>query len=530
MKKIIGLLILIGFIVWACENPLEGFTLRFKEPIEKAKLDIRVYNVSGALPQNIKVSFVGPDSSLVVTNLNTKKFKLNAEGVMIVAVNPEIIPSTERPVRFSVIVDAPGYTRAIKSFIYTSQANKSASFPLFNESTPPSGVSSFETTINTDVTTEQKFISVQSSKSEQSTVFFRAGTTLKDIEQNTVLEPLNLVMLHFDNRGSTRGFLPVGGVATNPLDTQGKALADPFDLPNIAGFVSIELSNALGQIVKTLSKPLGIKIELNSSTINPTTGKAIQVGESIPICSYDGDKGEWRVEGSATIAKDASNGKLYVQFDASHLSYWIVCWPRSICRKGPTFTFKSQLKNVDLTYYCQLVDASNNKLFREYYLTVNDGSSFTLTFVPKDISNLKMRVFAANNIMGGDRTKIIAESAVVGLCEDKRLQVDVSSLPVPPSVSVAFDIVCPTGKVMDEQALPSQFRIQFSTPDANSWRELLTLTRTSLKATTYKVLQKGTYDFRASTDGGVTWPYKENKKYLNSALITYKIEDKSFCK
>jgi hypothetical protein len=35
---------------WACQSPLEGFELGFKDPIEKAKIEIRFYNPSGTLP------------------------------------------------------------------------------------------------------------------------------------------------------------------------------------------------------------------------------------------------------------------------------------------------------------------------------------------------------------------------------------------------------------------------------------------------------------------------------------------------
>jgi hypothetical protein len=98
-----------------------------------------------------------------------------------------------------------------------------------------------------------------------------AGTQLTDIDNKPVAGNLNVSIQHFDNRGATRGFLPTGGVATNPVDANGKSLANPFDLPNFAGFVSVVMSNDQGQIVKQLSKPLELSLELNPATYNPRT-------------------------------------------------------------------------------------------------------------------------------------------------------------------------------------------------------------------------------------------------------------------
>lgn len=520
----IVLLIVLG---WACDNPLEGFALRFKEPIDKAKLDIRVYNTNGALPAGLTVRFGGVDSSLVVTNLNTKKFKLSAEGVMIVAVNPEVIPSAENPIKFSVIVEAPGYTKVVRSLIYTSQANKSLSIPLFSESIAPTGVSAQEWD-GLNFRANQTFSSLIKGRSFTNQITLSAETVVKDAWQNIITGTWSLVAHYFDQRA--RGYLPAGGVATNAVDTQGKALSDPFDLPNIAGFVYLEMANELGQTAKTLSKSLYYSMDLSNITQNPQTGKPLAVGDIIPIISYDTDTGQWKLFQTYKVEKNVTTGTLFVRFEVNTLGYWIAGWPRTICRKGPTFAFKSQLKNVDLTYYCQLIDAQTSKVFREYYLNINDGARFTVAYIPMDVQQVQLKVTALNNYTGGDRTQILGTSAIVGLCEDKTLEVDVSKLTVPIVTSVAFNVVCPTGMTVDPTALPAQFRIQVSAVGANSWRDLLTLTRTSTTATTYRVLRNGRYDFRASTDGGVTWPYKENNKLMNTANVTYKIEDKSFCK
>jgi hypothetical protein len=147
MKKILilSIIVLLGF--WACQSPLEGFELGFKDPIEKAKIEIHFYNPSGSLPTDLKISFAGPDSNLVVTNLNTKKFKVSPEGLLIVAVSPDVIPSGDKPVKFTIVADASGYTKSTRMVVFTNQSNQGVWIPMYNENNPPAGVSSKEVII-----------------------------------------------------------------------------------------------------------------------------------------------------------------------------------------------------------------------------------------------------------------------------------------------------------------------------------------------------------------------------------------------
>ncbi|MDI9862196.1 hypothetical protein [Flectobacillus roseus] len=531
MKKILilSIIVLLGF--WACQSPLEGFELGFKDPIEKAKIEIHFYNPSGSLPTDLKISFAGPDSNLVVTNLNTKKFKVSPEGLLIVAVSPEVIPSSDKPVKFTIVADASGFTKSTRMVVFTNQSNQGVWIPMFNENNPPAGVSSKEVNIpNTQggVLSANQTISTGTQKPENASLVLVAGTQLTDIENKPVAGNLNVSIQHFDNRGATRGFLPTGGVATNPVDANGKSLANPFDLPNFAGFVSIVMSNDQGQIVKKLSKPLELSLELNPATYNPRTKTNIKAGDMLPIFSFDIDKYEWKAEGESKIIQEGS--KLITKLNISHLTDWIAGWDREICRQGPTFVFKSNFTDVDLGYYCQIVNSRNSQLLSEFAVGINNNWSYTLSYLPKDADYIMVKVFNFNTHWGGDRINPVASTRELEFCNPQSVEVDVRSIPTPPSVEVAFDIVCSSGKKVDVDALPATFKIQYSEVGKNNWQELIEMRRPNTTARTYKVREKNTYDFRASTDGGVTWPYKQLNKYLESTRISYRIEDKGFCK
>lgn len=531
MKKIfiLCMITLIGF--WACQSPLEGFELGFKDPIEKAKIEIRFYNPSGTLPADLKISFSGQDSNLVVTNLNTKKFKVSPEGLLIVAVSPEVIPTSDKPIKFTIVADANGYTKATKMVVFYSQSNQSVWIPIFNENNPPSGVTSKEVSIPNVQTTglsSNVTISTGTQKAENASLLLQSGTQLTDIDNKLVSGNLNLSLQHFDNRGATRGFLPTNGIATNPVDVNGKSLPNPFDLPYLAGFVSLVMSNERGQIVKYLSKPIVLSLELNPSTYNPRTNANIKVGDSIPVLSFDIDRYLWKVEGETKVVQEGN--KLVAKVNITHLTDWVLAWDREICRQGPTFVFKSNFNDVDMGYYCQLVNSRTNQVLREYYPGIGNGWSFALTYLPKDAEFIQLKVYNYNGYWGGNKTTPVATTRELEFCNPQSVEVDVRSIPTPPSVEVAFDIVCSSGKSVDVEALPATFKIQYSAVGKNNWQDLIEMRRPNTKAKTYKVREKSTYDFRASTDGGVTWPYKQLNKYLESTRIAYRIEDKGFCK
>lgn len=531
MMKYISIICLLGLLIWACENPIEDFKLKIKDPITKAKVDLHFYNPSGALPVAIKLTVTGRDAAHVVTSLNTTNFRISKEGVCILAVSPTIEPSATNPIQFTIVAEAEGFTPVVRQFVFTSQYNQDYWLPLLSKTAPPAGISTNEfvvpsTTSGVATTTTIKTSNVQ--KQENASLILASGTVLKDQNDETVTGDLRLVFNHFD--AGTAGFLPTGGVAAYPVDKTGKVLDNPFDFVRLGGFISVELSNEKGQLVKGLSQPFKAFVELSSSVQNPVTGASVKVGDVLSLSSYDVEANRWMVEDNVLVEKDGQTGKLGVFFSASHLTYFIVGWRREICRVGPTFVFKSQLKDVDLAYYCQLVNADNGQVFREYWANYNDGASLSINYIPKEIARVKLVAYAYNNVFGGNRTNPIATSQAVSLCGENRLTLDITSLAVPPLIDYAVVLTCPAGKVLDEPSIPAEFRVQYSEPNKNNWQYLLTLTRYVRQARTYKLVVGNHYDLRLSTDGGVTWPYKQVNFFIEKANSTITLEAEDYCK
>jgi hypothetical protein len=66
---------------------------------------------------------------------------------LIVAVSPDVIPSGDKPVKFTIVADASGYTKSTRMVVFTNQSNQGVWIPMYNENNPPAGVSSKEVII-----------------------------------------------------------------------------------------------------------------------------------------------------------------------------------------------------------------------------------------------------------------------------------------------------------------------------------------------------------------------------------------------
>lgn len=522
------------FILSACKNPLDGFQLLFKEPIEISKLEIRFSSTTGKLPDDIKLKIAGKEASKIVTNLNTKNFKVSKEGVIFLAVNPDIIPSVQSPVIFTVSAETEGFTKVIKEFIFTNTSNQFYYPKLFNIKNAPNGVSAnqFKLLTNEGGEVTKPFIIATNYTAKQVGAFVRIqeGTVLFNMQNQIITGDIDLVIHHFDNQSGT-SFIPEGGLARNPMDNHNN-FVDAFRFSRIAGFASIELSSDKQEVVRSFSKPISVTFELNQDTQNPETKAPIKAGDIIPLISYNIYTGIWKIEGSSTVIKNITSGKLECTSTFSYPAYLINGWVSWLCKQGPAFNVKSKFKDVDLAYYYSLTNVKTGNIIESNYVSLNNTSMFKLNYLPKNSEEIKLQLFDYNNIYGGNRTKPIAESVSFKSCENKDFTIDISSLPVPPSIEVEFEITCPQGKTVDKGAIPSQLKTQFSLPDKNQWINMPAISKEVRVAKTYMLQLGQRYDLRASTDGGVTWPYKQNNYLIDKKKWAFEIlgDELGYCK
>lgn len=518
MKKLLFLLLTIT----ACKNPVEDFVLGFKEPIETGTLRIQ-FNLpeEGKVPAGLKFSVTGPDADKMVNHLNAKKFRINAEGVLVLAIDPELTPTPDAPVNFTVVAEAEGYLKVIKSFRYTTRNNRSFSAQMIRAD-QKGALNTRQVEINQQATVEVP------NGVEKLELHFPGGNLFYDENGGTANGPYDLALITYAS-ASALSRVPGGVNVANPRNAAGQPLGNPFTITRVAGMVSMEVSSKNQEVIKSFRDPVRAVMLLNPATLNPETGKAIQAGEQLDILSYDTDQNVWKLEEQAVIQKNAS-GALFTEFSIPHLSYWLAAWTEQICATGPSFRFSSDFTNLDISYVARLVNAKDGSLVREYSVSLNNGARLNVSLLRAMEDPVKLVVLDYNNYHGGDRNKVLATSPEVPLCESQVVDMPAIKLNPPKPLTIVMDNTCPNGSTIPDNMLPAQLRIQFSEVGKNAWREAGIITRGSKTAITYRLLIGKRYDLRGSTDGGVSWPYQTRNALINKANWPAELRDLGYCK
>ena len=513
----------LGAVV-SCENPIKDVQLKFKEPIQVALLELRVLNYKYKVPDNVNIEILGRNKDAVVNTLNIRKFRLNSEGTVVFAINPERVPKTSEPIAYSIILSAPGYISAVIPVKFTSKNNQSKTIflGLENEVENNQVVGNIET-INT---TGQQIKSFSLNKSTISEINIPAGFNANTIDGDPLnIKETQLSILAFDNTKKT--FLPTDGLAQNPVNDSGQKLSNPFKINTLGGFANIQIFDKTGQVGYSFSKPLVLRIYLNSNTINPRTGKAIKLNDQIEIFRYDDYTKTWTKYSSEKILTE--NSQFYVQLSPSFAGVWIAAWASDLCSEGPTFQIKSPYANVDINYLYQILDNTSNTILREFYWPINTSTNYTIRNIEFSENKLKLRILNKSDFRGGD-SKILAESKALNTCEKSTNAMDLMALKIADPIKVKFEVKCPNGEILDEKLIPLEMRTQIRISGEENWKYLGTFTRSTREIESYKLILKSTYDFRLSTDGGVTWPFMESNFKVNVKNWKIEIDASGYCK
>jgi hypothetical protein len=519
----------------ACRNPVEGVQIRLKDPIDRGVVECRLYDPAGnPLPAASRVIMAGPDAGQVVTTLNTNRYKINPDGVLLLAPSPTATVSSQDPFRFTVVVDADDYLTVVQPFALTGENRVSRLIRQISLSKPPRTLTAARTmgrvsAAGTVSGTVSVTTSPASSDADRASVTVVPETTLQDRDGVALGGGLTLAVIHTNTRtGDVTSQVPGGGILNHVNGLNGGASPGTLRVTSMAGSVSIDLYDETYRLAKKLSRPLRWTMDLNPATINGVTGRAVQAGDTIPLFSYDAFTNRWQEEKPGVVVR--SNGRLVYQAEAPHVAAYVVTWSEAVCEAGPIFTISSKLANVDVNYLCRVIDAQSGVQISSFYANVNNGAQIRIANQVKG-RRLKLRIYDETDAWGqGAKGGLMAESAIGTTCDLTPIAVNLGGLPVPPRMTVAIQFSCPGGTTLDESALPAQIRTQYSEAGKENWRELVTATRLVRTVSSYKIRPGRKYDFRASTDGGATWPLRQNDYEIEENEWVLKIRASMYCK
>lgn len=521
----------------ACQNPIDGIQIRVKDPIQAGVVECRLYDPAGSpLPRNSRVIVAGPDADRVVTTLNTTRYKINADGILLLAPSPAVTLSTGQPFRFTIVVEADDYLTVVQPLVLTKADRSTRVVRQISLSKPPRTLMAARTAgrASTDgalvgtlgLTTAEK-----SPDADQATVSLEPGTKLVDRDGTPLRGGLTLAVIHTNARtGDAISQVPGGGILSAVNGLNGGPSPGTLRVTSMAGSVTMEVYDETYRLAQKLSRSGRWTMNLNPATMNRSTGRAVQAGDTIPLFSYDAFANRWQQEQAGVVVRNTQTGRLTYQAEAPRAAAYVATWTESICDAGPVFRVNSKLANVDVNYLCKLIDAQTGAEVSAFYANANNGSLIRITNQVRG-RRLKLRIYDVTDAWKeGAKGGLMAESGVGTTCDLTPVGIDLAGLPVPPVMSVEVRFTCPGGTILDEAALPAQIKTQYSEAGKDEWHELVTVTRSVRKVSSYKIKLGRTYDFRASTDGGASWPLRQNDQVIDKAEWVLKIRVPFYCK
>ena len=266
-------------------------------------------------------------------------------GVATFALNDANNP-TVTAVNASVRVTADGYLDSNKSIVIEETGAVDLEIPMISiTGTKPTGTEvATDTSTSTNgtvssgisVTAATTASNVGASGQESVGIVVDSSTIMTDADGNAVTGTLTTTVSYYDANSPDALEAFPGGFAVTLANPDAVNVGDSSSIENgevsflSGGFTAVEISNETGTKVKSFSTPVPITFTISEDTINPDTEAAVQVGELLPIWSFDVDTGQWSFEGSGAVSDPtAGDGLLQVEYQASHLSYWNLDWYRA---------------------------------------------------------------------------------------------------------------------------------------------------------------------------------------------------------
>ncbi len=258
------------------------------------------------------------------------------------------------------------------------------------------------------------------------TVNIPAGAVLKDANGQPLTGAITANLVYYPST-STDALQSFPGGLDNIVQTNGAISAFIT-----AGFLAMEITDSAGRVAASVSgtgKQIELTMEISSQTMNPDTGNPIQVGDSLPLWSFDTNKGRWKKEATLTVTSGGNTG-LLASYSTNHLSFWNLDWiPQNTCTgkisfSGNTVPLLVVIKSTGGWGYLSMI-----------YQSANDSSA-NARYVPSGMP-ITVEVYADGVLVGSVFTS--------NWCGEPNRTLNLAlNIPSPTNRSVSVHYYCPT--------------------------------------------------------------------------------------
>ncbi len=334
LSRLISIIVLLTLASGCIKNTLDGVEIVVNNIPAAAQINFMITDANPLsqqqTPSGLKVTISGKDAGSLyeASGLSASKV-VPVNGSFSLMLISSRIPSPEKPVEFIVEASAQGFVPVRYPVTISDTGVFAYQIPIVNLTQTPEGVAAVQqggvilnasgaTVAETNINTP-----VKANKLENVRLQIPQGVVMRDASGNVLTGSASVTMVHHDNRAFASINSFPGGLFA-PVAKINNQNIGPVTFETL-GLVDLQITVG-GKKVKTFSKPLLARVELNETSINPNTGKRLQVGDSLPIWSQDETTGEWTLEGMETVKTDAATGKLYTVMQITHLSPWNIDW------------------------------------------------------------------------------------------------------------------------------------------------------------------------------------------------------------
>ena len=452
------------FIGSCSRDPLAGISIVIDPQLMEYTAMVEILDANdrealSVIGDNLQVTFESVPGSFPASDLlnnNGKRVYDIIDGRLSIGLHPrvEIAPGEIKSVMMRVT--AEGYQDKT-TYIYFQQDQKSQNVfvSMINLEDPPSGVGTSDTAVTLGsggTTTTPIVISTANSSTgggsgntnQDVEIAIPSGTQFKNEAGTTVSgADLKVEVVSFDARDSNALANFPGGFSPNGVLNLPGAGGNRSDSNEVyfqtGGFTSVDMTVG-NQAIRSFNQPINVSVDVDSLTINPNTGTVVQVGDSLPIWSYDNQTAAWSYERVGVITRDNS-GKMKVSFPTTHLSWFNLDWYGVRC--GSDTRLQVNVPNlptgVKRYFWIEIVHAGTNQLVTSWAASnqfIGNGELVNFQSVPfrntaNQVVNMQAKIYSSPS-----KTQLLATSSPFNCGMTQQVTVNIPAPPAPVSLDV----------------------------------------------------------------------------------------------
>ncbi len=291
------------------------------------------------------------------------------------------------PLTFSLVAEAPGYLRTVKTFTLNDTVTRFETMSMVNLTGTTQGI---KVTNSNAVVTSNASGTVPTTttiQADSAKIVIPAGTVLKDKNGAPLTGALNVQLVQFSPSSQLSADAFPGGFNPEKIrGTNGQDLgAGSF---TSLGFIALDMTVG-GTAVKQFGGSINVTVDI-ASTLKSDDGTPVAAGMVVPIWSLNEETGDWQQEQSATIVNNG--GKLQAVLTQNHLSYWNLDFISFKCRNFQVFTFPSNITAGN--YWVELINGATGAVISGRWTFIDQAANKNLTiYYPPAFTNMYFKIY-----------------------------------------------------------------------------------------------------------------------------------------